>query len=81
MRGERDGVENRAPIKISAVAAALVAAMRSALLCFLVRYDLRLRLSLPLQSADFRVDVAGSFRLSPLLFGFRNSHFPMHLRV
>jgi hypothetical protein len=37
--------------KISAVAAAFAAALRSALFCFLILYDLRLRLAMPLNTS------------------------------
>jgi uncharacterized protein (DUF2062 family) len=37
--------------KNSAVAAAFAAALRSALFCFLILYDLRLRLAMPLNTS------------------------------
>jgi len=60
--------------KISAFAAALAAAQRSALFCFLVRNDLRLRFSLPLKPVDLRIVPAVSFGFQPDFLGLRFSH-------
>jgi hypothetical protein len=64
------GEDDSAYKKMSAVAAALVAALRSALLCFLVLNDLGVRFAMPLVAADFRIVKTCPFCFPPILLRF-----------